>query len=115
MKLLPIFLLLILVLTCSIAGCVSYNEIVVVQDRCQSSINLEKGLVYNVDLWIKNEGSSSQNVQVTVDLISSSTGQIRDESTQIVNLQSTETKQLRFTLDGEEGVQYQYKYYTKSL
>lgn len=114
MRLLPIFLLLILVLTCSFAGCVSSN-IVIVQDRCQSSFNLERGLVYNVDLWIKNEGSSSQNVQVTVDLIASSTGQIRNESTQIVNLQSTETKQLRFTLDGEEGVQYQYKYYTKSL
>ena len=114
MKLVSIFVLFILV--CSFAGCVGATAgIVVVQDKCESSFSLDKGIVYNVDTWVKNEGSVSKSAEVTVELIAVSTGKVRDESTQIVNLKPGESKQLRFVLDGENGVDYQYSYHVKNL
>jgi hypothetical protein len=114
MKLLPIFLLFVLV--CSFAGCLGATAgIVVVQDKCESSFSLDKGIVYDVDIWVKNEGSVSKSAEVTAELIASSTGKVRDRSTQIVNLKPDESKQLKFVLDGENGIDYQYSYHVKNL
>lgn len=113
MKSLPIFLLF--VLTCSFAGCLDATEIVVVQERCESSFSLDKGVVYDIDIWLKNEGSNAENAEVTVELIASSTGKVRDSITQIVNLKPDESRKLSFVLDGEDGVDYQYSYYVKNI
>lgn len=64
MKSLPIFLFFVLV--CSFAGCLDATEVVVVQERCESSFSLDKGIVYDIDLWLKNEGSNAENAEVTV-------------------------------------------------
>lgn len=63
---------------------------------------------------MKNEGSASQNAKITVDLISN-TGETRDIKSQVVSLQPNESKKVRLVLDGEDGVEYSYKYHIEQL
>ncbi len=94
-------------------GCIE-TDVVVVQTTSESSFDLTKGLVYNVDIWVKNEGSVSHSARVTADLISN-IGETRDTSTQVVNLQPGEVKKVRLVLDGENGLEYTYEYYVEQL
>ncbi|WP_406661958.1 hypothetical protein V7O66_05440 [Methanolobus sp. ZRKC3] len=96
-------------------GCTETDsDIVVVQTDIESSLDISKGVVYNIDIWVKNEGDDSQSARVTVDLISN-TGNIRDSANKTVNLQPEERKQLTFILDGESGVEYDYEYRVEKL
>ena len=108
--------LICVLLTCFMSiGCTeSGGDVVVVQTNGESSFDLSKGVVYDIDIWVKNEGSISQSARVTVELISD-TGETRDSSSKTVNLQPEESKQLTFTLDGENGVDYEYTYYVEVL
>lgn len=111
-----ILLILVLIVSSLFVGCVeSGGGIVVVQDRSEWSFDLLKGVVYDVDIWVKNEGDISKSARVTVELLVQNTGEMRDSQTQTVNLQSDETKQLTFTLDGEDGIEYEYSYYVDKL
>ncbi len=94
-------------------GCTE-TDVVVVQTNSESSFDLSKGIVYNIDIWVKNEGSVSHNAKVTVDLISN-TGETRDTNSQVVSLQPGETKKIRLDLDGENGVEYSYEYHVEQL
>jgi hypothetical protein len=111
-----ILLILVLIASTLFVGCVeSGGEVVVVQDRSEWSFDLLKGVVYDVDLWVKNEADVSKSARVTVELLVQNTGEVRDSQTQTVNLESGETKQLTFTLDGEDGIEYEYSYYVNEL
>ena len=111
-----IFLILVLIASSLFAGCVeSKGEIIVVQDRSQSSFDLLKGIVYDIDLWMENEADVSKSARVTVELLAQNTNEVRDSQTQTVNLKPGETKQLTFTLDGENGIEYEYSYYVNKL
>ena len=111
-----IILILALIASSLFTGCVeSGGEIIVVQDRSQSSFDLSKGIVYDIDLWIKNEGDVSKSARVTVELLAQNTNEVRDSKTQTVNLKPGETNQITFILDGENGIEYEYSYYVNEL
>lgn len=109
-----ILMILMLITSTLLVGCVE-SGVVVVQDRIESSFDISKGVVYNVDLWVKNEAGSSRSAEITVKLIAENTGEVRDTLTKTVNLNSGETKQLTFTLDGEKGIEYKYSYSVDEL
>lgn len=111
-----ILLILVLIVSTLFVGCVEPDgEVVVVQDRSEWSLDLLKGVVYDIDLWVKNEAEVLKSARVTVELLVQNTGEIRDSQTQTVNLEPGETKQLTFTLDGEDGIEYEYSYYVDEL
>ena len=115
-KLKNILVLFVLMASALFVGCTeSVGGVVVVQDRAESSLDLLKGVVYDIDLWVKNEADVSKSARVTVELLAKNTGEIRDSQTQTVNLNPGETKQLTFTLDGENGIDYEYSYYVDEL
>jgi uncharacterized cupredoxin-like copper-binding protein len=111
-----ILLILALIASSLFIGCVdSVGEVVVVQDRSEMSLDLLKGVVYDVDLWVKNEADVSKSARVTVELLAQNTGEERDSQTKTINLKPGETKQLTFTLDGENGIEYEYSYFVDEL
>ncbi|ADE35986.1 hypothetical protein Mmah_0456 [Methanohalophilus mahii DSM 5219] len=90
-------------------GCTGFdNEVVIVQTKGTSSFDFSKGVVYDIDVWVKNEGSSSHNARVTANLISN-TDEIRDSLSKTITLQPGEKRNIEFTLDGESGVDYNYR------
>ncbi|WP_048178316.1 hypothetical protein [Methanosarcina sp. MTP4] len=115
MRHISILVLVLVLLACSFVGCIDEAGIVVVQDRCESSFDLSKGIVYHVDLWVQNEGSVSKSSKVTAELLVENTGEVRDSETQIVNLEPGETKQITLVLDGERNIDYEYTYYVDGL
>ena len=114
-KLKNILVLLVLIVPTLFVGCTESVGVVVVQDRAKSSLDLLKGVVYDIDLWMENEADVSKSARVTVELLAKNTGEIRDSQTLTVNLNPSEIKQLTFTLDGENGIDYEYSYYVDEL
>ena len=112
-----ILLVLVLLSSSLFAGCVdqSFGTVTVVQEKSEKSFDLLKGIVYDIDIWVKNEATVSKSARVTIELIAESTGKVRDSKTQTVDLKSDETKHLKFTLDGEQGIDYLYKYYVNEI
>jgi len=110
------FVLFILMAATLFVGCTeSGGDVTIVQTRGESSFDLDKGVVYDIDVWVKNEASISNSARVTVELVAENTDEVRDSQTKTVNLEPSETKQLSFTLDGESGVDYLYKSYVNEM
>jgi hypothetical protein len=111
-----LFILLILMAATLIVGCTEYGgDVIITQTRGESSFDLSKGVVYDIDVWVKNEAEVSNSATVTAELIVENTDQVRDSQTKTVNLGPSETKQVSFTLDGEDGVNYRYESYVNEI
>ena len=110
------FILLILMVATLFVGCTEYGgDVIIVQTRGESSFDLDKGVVYDIDVWVKNEADVSNSAKVTVELVAENTDEVRDSQTKTLNLEPSETKQLNFTLDGESGIDYLYKSYVNEI
>jgi hypothetical protein len=104
-----LLLLLLLVALVSVAGCTALfgPKPIIVRDDAQSSFSLSQGIIYNVDAWVRNDGSDG-NVIVTASLLDAEKGFTRDEASTRIYLTSGQTKKVSLTLDGEFGRDYQY-------
>ena len=102
-------LLLLIVALVSVAGCTALfgPKPVIVRDDAQSSFSLSKGIIYNVDAWVRNDGGDG-DVIVTASLLDAGKGFTRDEASTRIYLTSGQTKKVSLTLDGEFGRDYQY-------
>jgi len=79
----------------------------VVQDSATRDISLSKGLVYNVNAEIQNDGRDG-DVTVTARLIDEEKGFTRDEVSVQVFIPAGETKRVSLTLDGDVGRTYRH-------
>lgn len=79
----------------------------VVQDSATPDISLAKGLVYNVNAEVQNDGSDG-DVTVTARLIGDEKGFTRDEISVQVFIPAGETKRVSLTLDGDVGRTYRH-------
>ncbi|MCE5339490.1 MAG: hypothetical protein LLF90_12515 [Methanomicrobiaceae archaeon] len=79
----------------------------VVQDSATKDISLSKGLVYNVNAEIQNDGRDG-DVTVTAKLIDEEKGFVRDQVSTAVFIPSGETKMVSLTLDGDVGRAYRH-------
>ena len=102
------FLLVAIIMAVFLSGCMATADIVVVDDSGEASLDLSRGIVYDIDVMVQNIGDGEGGADVTVNLISQSTGAIRDVQTQTVNLRPGQSRQLKYTLDGEAGDDYEY-------
>ena len=80
----------------------------VVQDSATTDISLSKGLMYNVNAEVQNDGGDG-DVTVTAALIDEEKGFTRDQVSTKVFIPAGETKRVSFTLDGDIGRKYQYR------
>ncbi len=80
----------------------------IIQTRRTKSFSREKGIVYDISVMVINEGQSGE-ITVDVNLIAKKTGETRDSETETTYLGKGEQKTLSFTLDGEMGIEYEYK------
>ncbi len=114
MKILKTICLICILLACFMGiGCTEEGgDVVAVQASGESSFDHSKGAVYNIDIWVKNEDTVSQTARVNVQLISNAS---RHSNSKTVDLQPDETKQVTFTFDRENGVDYDYTYYAEQL
>lgn len=103
------FLLVIIIMAVFLSGCMATAEIVVVDHSGDASFELSRGIVYDIDVMVQNIGDGEGVADVTVNLISQSTGAIRDVQTQTVSLKPGQSRQLKYTLDGEVGDDYEYE------
>ena len=99
-------LVLVLVLAAGCTGLVGPDP-KIVEDSATKDISLSKGLVYNVNAAIQNDGRDG-DVTVTVKLIDEEKGFIRDEVSTQVFIPSGATKRVSLTLDGDLGRTYRY-------
>ena len=90
----------VLVLT---AGCMGK----VVEDSATKDVSLSKGLVYNVNAVIQNDGADG-DVTVTAKLIDEEKEFVRDQASTTVFIPSGETKKVSLTLDGDVARTYKY-------
>ncbi len=79
----------------------------VVQDSATRDISLSKGLVYNVNADIQNNGRDG-DVIVTARLIDEEKGFTRDEVSVQVFIPAGETKRVSLILDGDVGRTYRH-------
>ncbi|KLK89106.1 hypothetical protein SZ63_01250 [Methanoculleus sediminis] len=96
----------VLVLT---AGCMGLGgpSPKVVEDSLTKDVSLSKGLVYNVNAVIQNDGADG-DVTVTMKLIDEEKGFVRDEVSTVISIPSGETKKVSLTLDGDVGRTYRH-------
>ncbi|PKL62689.1 MAG: hypothetical protein CVV31_04905 [Methanomicrobiales archaeon HGW-Methanomicrobiales-2] len=99
-------LVAVLVLAAGCIGLVGPNP-KVVQDSATRDVSLSKGLVYNVNAEIRNDGSDG-DVTVTARLIDEEKGFTRDEVSVQVFIPAREIKQVSLTLDGDVGRTYRH-------
>jgi hypothetical protein len=96
----------VFVLSAGCTGLVGPNPRVV-EDSATKDISLSKGLVYNVNAEIQNDGRDG-DVTVTAKLIDEEKGFVRDQISTAVFIPSGETKKVGLTLDGDVGRAYRY-------
>jgi|UniRef100_A0AAT9JAV6 PBP1b-binding outer membrane lipoprotein LpoB len=91
------------------SGCSTPNkpDPVILQSRATPDFSLSKGVVYTIEIWVKNNGVDG-NIKVSAQLISD-TGQTRDSASEVIYLKKGESTKVTLTLDGEYGVNYSYK------
>jgi len=91
------------------AGCIGLvgPDPKVVQDSAIRDISLAKGLVYNVNAEIRNDGRDG-DVTVTARLIDEEKGFTRDEVSVQVFIPGGETKRVSLILDGDVGRTYRH-------
>ncbi|MCM2465438.1 hypothetical protein [Methanoculleus oceani] len=91
------------------AGCIGFvgPDPTVVQDSATRDISLSKGLVYNVNAEIQNDGSDG-DVIVTARLIDEEKGFTRDQVSVQVFIPAGEIKRVSITLDGDVGRTYRH-------
>jgi uncharacterized cupredoxin-like copper-binding protein len=65
-------------------------------------------MVYDIDVIVENIGNGEGSADVTVNLISDTTGVIRDAQTKTVTLKPGQSRQLTFVLDGDIEDDYNY-------
>ena len=96
----------VLVLT---AGCMGLGgpSPKVEEDSLTKDVSLSKGLVYNVNAVIQNDGADG-DVTVTMKLIDEEKGFVRDEVSTVISIPSGETKKVSLTLDGDVGRTYRH-------
>ncbi|WP_292728399.1 hypothetical protein [Methanoculleus sp.] len=105
----PVLILGLVAVLVLAAGCIGLvgPDPKVVQDSATRDISLSKGLVYNVNAEIQNDGSDG-DVTVTARLIDEEKGFTRDQVSVQVFIPSGETKQVSLTLDGDVGRTYRH-------
>lgn len=105
----PILILGLVAVLVLAAGCIGLvgPDPKVVQDSATRDISLSKGLVYNVDAEIRNDGSDG-DIIVTARLIDEEKGFTRDEISVQVFIPGGETKWVSLVLDGDVGRTYRH-------
>jgi len=96
----------VLVLTTGCMGLGGPNP-KIVEDSATKDISLSKGLVYNVNAVIQNDGRDG-DITVTAKLIDEEKGFVRDQVSTVVFIPSGETKKVSLTLDGDVARTYKY-------
>ncbi len=98
----------VLVLTAT-AGCMGLGgpNPKIVEDSATKDVSLSKGLVYNVNAVIQNDGRDG-DITVTAKLIDEEKGFVRDQVSTVVFIPSGETKKVSLTLDGDVARTYRY-------
>ncbi|MDK2889832.1 MAG: hypothetical protein PWR21_464 [Methanoculleus sp.] len=79
----------------------------VVEDSMIKDISLSKGLGYNVNAVIQNDGGDG-DVTVTMKLIDEEKGFVRDQVSTVISIPSGETEKVSLTLDGDVGRTYRH-------
>lgn len=96
----------VLVLTAGCMGLGGPNP-KVVEDSATKDVSISKGLVYNVNAVIQNDGADG-DVTVTAKLIDEEKEFVRDQASTTVFIPSGETKKVSLTLDGDVARTYKY-------
>lgn len=102
-------LIITVIMAVLLSGCLASAEFVVTDSSGEASFDLSKGVVYDIDVIVQNVGDAEGVADVTVNLISESSGAIRDTQTQTISLKSGQSRELKYTLDGESGEEYRYE------
>jgi len=91
------------------AGCMGLGgpDPKVVEDSAIRDISLSRGLVYNVNAVVQNDGADG-DVTVTMKLIDEEKGFTRDEVSVQVFIPAGEAKRVSLTLDGDVGRTYRH-------
>jgi hypothetical protein len=98
-----------LIVAVFLSGCIASADIIVADHNGEASFDLSRGIVYDIDVIVQNVGDGEGTADVTVNLISQSSGAIRDVKTQTVNLKPGQSRQLKYTLDGDSDDDYSYE------
>lgn len=102
-------LVVTIIIAVFLSGCMATSDIVIADHNGELSFDLLDGVVYDIDVIVQNVGDGEGMADVTVNLISENSGAIRDVQTQTVNLKPGQSRQLKYTLDGEVGDEYSYE------